>query len=958
MSYQNGNAVSLAPPRQKIPLRKGFLLKFPGKGAYLSTNKEFVLDYYSGGTDAQEVVLSLEFDDADIVSGKEHLQDREPVVTVSKAKVVDWELLTLEASARKTASKIEQSQIWTRFPHFDDSDRKVIIDKLLEWVGSEEEAYDNLVYFAKGAYAWVYWLKHNRKQILKITSDESDAKASMILKNKPDKNLLKVYDVIKIGNIDLWAILVEKLNPLSSSQTKMWEDAQGALDSMGVTFRYEGLTKDKLEEAQDAAEDASSGGYQDWSSAIHRVLPTLEKWEKALAARGILWKDFHPGNVLMRGRVPIIADLGKTDIHGSPNIPKLGFVHANHATEITARKVQPISGEIITDKIKAYAKDFLLTEKRYDSLDPEVKQMFNYSYWAKTVKEGLKYGISFSDRDPPLIKIYLGTYQLDWRIFHTFQKNIERHLRGWGWYVLRSKLPKLDGDTYSVDLAPNYGKPLQDVPSTIYHLALKKNIPSIRRKGLIPMKGRQHGVSLRGYPDRIYFATSLSMIQDLYEGFVSRQPDEEGEYGVISVDTHKLRKGTKFYEDPELPYRSGLWTYTHIPANAIVEMDSNTLEASVKQATTELVARKVKPLPGTLVENKIRALLESYFLTEKMYATLPEEEKVPFFTEYKDWLKEYKYTLKQAVSYSKENNLITINTVPFRLEDALFPKFHQQFIKHLKGWGWYTLTSRMPKSQDGLTYRVDVAPNYGDIIQDVPKTLYHIALKENLPSIQRKGLIPRKGRAHGGALREYPDRIYFARSMNIIYDLYDAFIGRNYEEEGQYAVVTIDTSRLRHTTFYNDPELPKGHSMWTYTHVPASAIVNVESEPLEASIKQARSTTTVYHGTTTRHLSQIKRQGLIAKKGYDSPKWYMVSEDFESASHHAKGYQGDPVVIAFDVPTEDQEMPNGRVRKKWEGFPYLWKPTTTEWDGNTTRWWALRQPLPAEFIAKIMKVGD
>ena len=84
-----GKLISLADDDFNIPANIGTTLEFPGKGTYLSTNKEFVLTYYSGLTDDNEALITLEFNPADITSG--NLKDLESELTVSKAKIVDIE---------------------------------------------------------------------------------------------------------------------------------------------------------------------------------------------------------------------------------------------------------------------------------------------------------------------------------------------------------------------------------------------------------------------------------------------------------------------------------------------------------------------------------------------------------------------------------------------------------------------------------------------------------------------------------------------------------------------------------------------------------------------------------------------------------------------------------------------------------------------------------------------------
>ena len=67
-------------------------MNMPGNGVYLSTNKNYVLDYYSGLAD-KEVLLTLEFSLEDVIFGKETLNDKEPELSVKKCKIINVEYL-------------------------------------------------------------------------------------------------------------------------------------------------------------------------------------------------------------------------------------------------------------------------------------------------------------------------------------------------------------------------------------------------------------------------------------------------------------------------------------------------------------------------------------------------------------------------------------------------------------------------------------------------------------------------------------------------------------------------------------------------------------------------------------------------------------------------------------------------------------------------------------------------
>ena len=89
----HGKLVSKADKRLVYPAVVGQVVKMPPPGIFLSTKKQYVLDYYSDGPDAEydepgmeEVLLTLEFSPKDILRG--NLTDEDPEAAVSSARVV------------------------------------------------------------------------------------------------------------------------------------------------------------------------------------------------------------------------------------------------------------------------------------------------------------------------------------------------------------------------------------------------------------------------------------------------------------------------------------------------------------------------------------------------------------------------------------------------------------------------------------------------------------------------------------------------------------------------------------------------------------------------------------------------------------------------------------------------------------------------------------------------------
>lgn len=90
MKIEEDYLVSGANSRLRVPLRKGELIKFPPPGIYLTLNKQYALDYYSGLAD-QEVIIQVLFNPKDVLVGS--LTDRDTEFAVSKCTLLGWQLL-------------------------------------------------------------------------------------------------------------------------------------------------------------------------------------------------------------------------------------------------------------------------------------------------------------------------------------------------------------------------------------------------------------------------------------------------------------------------------------------------------------------------------------------------------------------------------------------------------------------------------------------------------------------------------------------------------------------------------------------------------------------------------------------------------------------------------------------------------------------------------------------------
>lgn len=91
MELDGNTAISHADKRVTIPLKKNAVFKIKNNGLYLSNNKRFVLDHYTGLTDNDEVLLTFEYNPENIITGSD--ADVESDFTVSNAKLIDFRKL-------------------------------------------------------------------------------------------------------------------------------------------------------------------------------------------------------------------------------------------------------------------------------------------------------------------------------------------------------------------------------------------------------------------------------------------------------------------------------------------------------------------------------------------------------------------------------------------------------------------------------------------------------------------------------------------------------------------------------------------------------------------------------------------------------------------------------------------------------------------------------------------------
>lgn len=105
MQLDGDKLQSLASDSYKFKVKIGDKISMDGDGVWLSTNKDFVVDYYGDNSDGVNALVTLDFDASKITRG--NLDDSEPVITVPEViikniqLIEDGEIIELPKNTRK-----------------------------------------------------------------------------------------------------------------------------------------------------------------------------------------------------------------------------------------------------------------------------------------------------------------------------------------------------------------------------------------------------------------------------------------------------------------------------------------------------------------------------------------------------------------------------------------------------------------------------------------------------------------------------------------------------------------------------------------------------------------------------------------------------------------------------------------------------------------------------------------
>ena len=208
MRFENKVLVSGANSRLSFPSEIGAIVKMGGNGIYMSPNKEYVIDYYSGLAE-NEKLIGFEYNTDDIITG--NLEDKEPEISVNQAKIISIEDIDEEMNETmkdKIKRFIKENLDFSGFK-MNDTLNPIIFDENMKM---KEEISDALLQIAKD-----YFIS------LKINIPVKDITMTGSLSN---------YNWSKYSDVDLHIIIdldkmgdkKDMVKDLLDAKTRAWND--------------------------------------------------------------------------------------------------------------------------------------------------------------------------------------------------------------------------------------------------------------------------------------------------------------------------------------------------------------------------------------------------------------------------------------------------------------------------------------------------------------------------------------------------------------------------------------------------------------------------------------------------------------------------------------------------------------------------------------------------------------
>ena len=220
-----------------------------------------------------------------------------------------------------------------------------------------------------GAYGNAYQLKNG--DVLKLTTDESEAKASNSIKGKNTKHIVRVKDVFRFRDSRMFGVLQERLKELSANEKQRFDSAIKNVMHMVDPFEY--YMQRSWQETKDIIEDSLTKEYDaqkdsEMISKTRKDVATLEdlgfgEVVDELFDNEIKYGDLHSGNLMRRNDGSlVIIDLG-----GESESPesKVDTVESKKLSEAEDKKGMPKGIQHLEDM---KPRDFMAFLEKYRDL--------------------------------------------------------------------------------------------------------------------------------------------------------------------------------------------------------------------------------------------------------------------------------------------------------------------------------------------------------------------------------------------------------------------------------------------------------------------------------------------------------------------------------------------------------------------------------------------------------------
>jgi len=277
-------------------------------------------------------------------------------------------------------------------------------------------------------------------------------------------------------------------------------------------------------------------------------------------------------------------EIPRTKLRGDP--PEMLYESEIKFSKVLNEKhIQPVSEKQFIATLRNLFKKYFFNQEAYEDYGKKdfvekidgVEVPMHFEQWQELKTDvSIQKRRTYHDKEGNVVQIVLNIRDLSYKMgdydrdenWNKFVKLIDEQIKKVGYSVLHAQKGRFIFE-------PNYYSTTK-IPEKLYHFSVSQNRDSIMRRGLIPKDQTERFYSR--YKGKIFLFTrySLKDFQEMIFAQESHDIDIESVYAgkvqippivVFEIDTSKVKKGTKFYEDASSV--NGIWTYSWIPPQAL-----------------------------------------------------------------------------------------------------------------------------------------------------------------------------------------------------------------------------------------------------------------------------------------------------------------------------------------------------------------------------------------------------